>query len=79
MCFSHSAVYPCNLTVNVNFFKTTTLSVAGERFGVRRVTRKGFVSEGTLRLIDKSSREARLHGDPRAEEAEALDCAIPSD
>ena len=50
-----------------NFFKATTLSVAGERLGVRRVTRKGFVSEGTLRLIDKS-REARLSGDPEARE-----------
>ena len=54
-----------------NFFKTTTLSVAGERLGVRRVTRKGFVSEGTLRLIDKS-REARLSGDPEARKLRRL-------
>ena len=54
-----------------NFFKATTLSVAGERLGVRRVTRKGFVSEGTLRLIDKS-REARLSGDPEARKLRRL-------
>ena len=54
-----------------NFFKTTTLSVAGERLGVRRVTRKGFVSEGTLRLINKS-REARLSGDPEARKLRRL-------
>ena len=41
-----------------NFFKATTLLVAGERLGVRRVARKGFVSEGTLRL--RETRVGRL-------------------
>ena len=59
-----------------NFFKTTTLSVAGERLGVRRVTRKGFVSEGTLTLIEKS-REARRSGDPEARKLGRLGCVIP--
>ena len=35
------------------------------------MARKGFVSEGTLRLIDRS-REARLSGDPEARELRRL-------
>ena len=54
-----------------SFFRDTTLSVATERLGVRRVTRSGFVSEGTLRLIDKS-RVARLDGDPEARKLRRL-------
>ena len=54
-----------------NFFRDTTLSVARERLGVRRRARKGFVSEDTLRLIDKS-REARLGGSLEARKLRRL-------
>ena len=54
-----------------DFFKTVTLSVAGERHGVRRLARRGFVSEGTLRLIDES-RVARLNGDQEARKLRRL-------
>ena len=54
-----------------NFFKATTLSVAGERLGVRRLAKRSFISEGTLRLIDES-RVARLNGDQEARKLRRL-------
>ena len=39
-----------------DFFKTTTLSTASGVLGIRKCTRRSFVSNDTLDLIDKSLR-----------------------
>ena len=50
-----------------DFFKTTTLSTASGVLGIRKCTRRSFVSNDTLDLIDKS-RRARLDSLPEARE-----------
>ena len=50
-----------------DFFKTTTLSTASGVLGIRKCTRRSFVSNDTLDLIDKS-RRARLDSLPDARE-----------
>ena len=50
-----------------DFFKTTTLSTASGVLGIRKGTRRSFVSNDTLDLIDKS-RRARLDSLPEARE-----------
>ena len=50
-----------------DYFKATTLSAASDVLGIRKRTRRSFVSNDTLDLIDKS-RRARLDGLPEARE-----------
>ena len=64
----HHHVLPQGIAVEMwDLFKSTSLSAANDMLWIRKCTRRSYVSNDTLDLINKS-RRARLDSFPKARE-----------